>query len=95
MDLKVTKERVLEAAKGCPDADRTLRKLFPEAFTHEIVKMELSLQGFKRAESPHLSMVEVRPSGNLSGCLWLNSGGFDWSFEKDDIGGLCLIARTK
>ncbi len=33
--LKVTKERVLAAAKECPTADQTLRKLFPEAFLNE------------------------------------------------------------
>lgn len=32
MELKVTKERVLEAAEGCPDVKRALKTLFPEAF---------------------------------------------------------------
>lgn len=32
MELEVTVEKVTEAAKTCPDADRVLRALFPEAF---------------------------------------------------------------
>ena len=32
MELKVTKEKVLEAAKDCKDAERVLKTLFPEAF---------------------------------------------------------------
>ena len=31
--VHTTKERVLEAAKSCPQADAVLRKLFPETFT--------------------------------------------------------------
>jgi hypothetical protein len=31
-ELKITKERVLKAAEGCPDVKRALKTLFPEAF---------------------------------------------------------------
>lgn len=46
MDLKITDERVKEAAKNCPDADKVLRTLFPEAFvdktfnTHKLIAKE-------------------------------------------------------
>lgn len=36
-NLEVSKERVLEVAKTCPDADRILRGLFPDAFGEEFV----------------------------------------------------------
>ncbi len=32
MELKITKEKVLEAAKGCPSANGVLKTLFPDAF---------------------------------------------------------------
>jgi hypothetical protein len=32
MELKVQSEKVLEAAKSCPDWERLLKTLFPEAF---------------------------------------------------------------
>lgn len=35
MELKVTKERVLEAVGKCKDAKATLEALFPEAFKEE------------------------------------------------------------
>ena len=41
IELKITKEHVLEAAKSCPDADRILRKLFPEAFEEDISNMHM------------------------------------------------------
>ncbi len=33
--LEISKEKVLEAASKCPDAARTLKILFPEAFKEE------------------------------------------------------------
>ncbi len=35
MELKVEKDRVVEAAKICPDAKKVLQTLFPEAFSSE------------------------------------------------------------
>ena len=35
-DLKITKDRVLEAAKSCPQANAVLKKLFPEAFEDDL-----------------------------------------------------------
>ena len=36
MDLKITSEKVVEAAQSCPDAKRVLETLFPEvAVTHK------------------------------------------------------------
>ena len=40
-ELKITKERVLVAAKSCPDADRILKKLFPEAFEEDVSDMHM------------------------------------------------------
>jgi len=35
-ELKIEKERVLKAAKSCPDVQRVLKTLFPEAFEEEL-----------------------------------------------------------
>ena len=39
MELKITKEKVLEAAKGCPSAEGVLKTLFPDAFKKSPVCM--------------------------------------------------------
>jgi hypothetical protein len=36
MELKITKEKILEAAEKCSTAKQTLKILFPEAFTEEV-----------------------------------------------------------
>lgn len=36
MELKITKERILEAASRCSTAKQTLKILFPEAFVEEV-----------------------------------------------------------
>ena len=36
MELKVTSEKVKEAAASCPQADAVLRKLFPEVFVVDL-----------------------------------------------------------
>ena len=41
MELKITKERVVEAAKSCPQADAVLKKLFPEAFVDDLSDMHM------------------------------------------------------
>ena len=40
-ELKITKERVLEAAKSCPQADAVLKKLFPEAFADDVSDLHM------------------------------------------------------
>lgn len=37
MELKITKEKVLEAAEKCSTAKQTLKILFPEAFIEDVV----------------------------------------------------------
>ena len=41
MELKITKERVVEAAKSCPQADAVLKELFPEAFVDDLSDMHM------------------------------------------------------
>jgi hypothetical protein len=40
MELKITKERVLAAAKECSNAGQVLKKLFPEVFEDDIPKID-------------------------------------------------------
>ena len=66
MELKVTQERVLEAAKGCPDAQRVLQALFPEAFKAEHTNLELRFDNLKVASACNSNMLvaEIRGSSN-------------------------------
>lgn len=39
MELKTTKDRVMEAAKNCPYAEQTLKTLFPEVFKKDKIDL--------------------------------------------------------
>ena len=53
MELKITKERVVEAAKSCPQADAVLKKLFPEAFIDDLSDMHMKRFVDGRTNSYH------------------------------------------
>jgi len=49
-ELKITKERVLEAAKHCTSSKSVLEKLFPEAFEEKNKYIKLILRGNGKKE---------------------------------------------
>lgn len=50
MELKITKEKVLEAASKCSDAKRTLEVLFPEAFESDYLKLNYTDKGIVNSD---------------------------------------------
>lgn len=80
MELKITKEKVLEAAKSCPDARGVLEKLFPEVFQekcfsigqHFLVKGDegenifiLALTGNKPTDKPVIRLINIETGRKL------------------------------
>ena len=47
MELKITKEKVLEAASKCSTAKATLETLFPECFEKEYGLGKFNMEGLK------------------------------------------------
>lgn len=99
-ELKITKERVLEAASKCEDARRTLKTLFPEVFENDkyFDLSKLSMDGQFLApqsedEATKLGIVlEIRNCGNLANkAFFLGDYGINWQLVRDDDDCLCLL----
>jgi hypothetical protein len=88
-ELKVTAERVKEAAASCQDADRVLRKLFPEAFAPEPVLVVTRSDGALRVDG---ELLMARNSGNFAGRAIYLDGSHRWDIVKDNQGATCLVA---
>jgi hypothetical protein len=87
-----TKERILDAASKCPEVARTLKILFPEAFTPEHVNV---------ADAPPLRIGGETAMAPRNGGefyvrgFWLNTVKFNWSLERDGAGELVLVPTRK
>lgn len=80
-ELKITKEKVLEAASRCKDAERTLRILFPEAFELFVPVTEDSIT----------ALIQVRETGKYQNRAFYLSGAYDWTLVKDELHAFCLV----
>ena len=72
--LKIEKEKVLAAAKECPDWEKGLKAIFPEAFE----EYEIDLK--------QVHELEIQPC-TLEGCegkgqSFTLSSAYDWRLEK-------------
>ena len=85
MDLKITSEKVLEAAKSCPDAKRVLAALFPDAFRPPATDF---LLGFRAHHTPDGALI-MKQSELIKGYIWLD-GRFDWTLERGGPGNVFL-----
>ena len=108
MDLKITEERVREAAESCPDVERVMKQLFPEVFENKsrvkvrIAGHSLSMHNPDTQPGHSLSMHNpdtqlgaVRANGPLADqCFWL-SENFHWELSRDDVGSLILMPTKK
>lgn len=85
-ELKITKEKVLEAASKCSQAKETLKTLFPEAFEDD-----------KKFINNILKNIEIRKTGNFrEKSIYLPfSDKIDYTIIKDDHNILCLIPTKK
>ncbi len=92
MELKITSERVQEAAKSCPDAKRVLEKLFPEEFEPK----EPELESFAGLVIPlNIWGLGLRRYENYKGRALCLGPGFAWKIEIDSAGYQVLTATKK
>jgi hypothetical protein len=95
--LTVLQSRVQEAATSCPDAQRVLSKLFPEAFNDDDEgPLQFRYGSAQVAVDGNYSVdITVRASGDLHNRgLWL-SPNYIWSIVKDNQGASVLTARKR
>lgn len=91
MELKITKERILEAASKCPQAKETLKTLFPEVFSQDVSLTPLpggSGTDFNSRDvaGKDTSIIQVRVGGDYDRrAFWLNTK-YKWQLvnEADD-----------
>lgn len=92
-ELKITKEKVLEAAAKCPTAKETLKTLFPEFFEKEALPIEIKNNIVYVKDKPFV--IGVRIGGKyLNRGLFLNEN-YKWEIVKDEGDNLVLIAKEK
>ena len=95
MELKITREKVLEGAASCPDAKRVLEKMFPEAFKGEDRRVRfVSVQGLIK-DLNGKSMIEPRTGGSHQGRGLYLSAMYDWTIEIDSSAAQVLVARHR
>jgi hypothetical protein len=87
MDLTITKEKVLEAAKTGFYAEEMLKALFPEAF--KPVKIEAAISDATTFSSGWV-ITEKSPSGSPliwcgKGDIVLNTREFTWKIDDDNL----------
>jgi len=84
MELKTTKDRILEAAQNCPQAEQTLKTLFPEMFECEEIDL-WSESGigvrtlFNKDGNARNSLISLRKFDN---CFYL-SNRFEWELKDN------------
>jgi hypothetical protein len=96
MELRITKDRVIEAANECPDATKVLKTLFPEAFSKK-----LQVGYYKQSSDLHALTIDnqiaiqLRTIGRLADKSLFLSNLFTWRLEQDEFGITCLIPTKK
>jgi len=100
-EIKIKKERILEAANKCGDAKRILKTIFPEVFVdNKYLNFECAQHAILRndIEYPynftHMS-IQVRSGGNLSHKGFYLSDKFNWELVVDNKGQLVLLPTKK
>ncbi len=97
MELKITKEKVLSAAKKCSQAKEVLKEMFPEVFEDdkylELKNSSFTSAGYK--EPGYGDIIRVRQFGEFIGkAFWLNEN-LNWEIKIDKEGEKCLIPTKK
>lgn len=97
-ELKITKERVLEAANSCAQAKEVLKKIFPEVFEDD---KYLNVPPFIHGKKQILYTKEgediIWPSlsGNFRERGFYLISRYDWDIVIDDEGGKILVPTKK
>lgn len=97
MELKTTKEKVLEAASKCPTAKETLEILFPECFDKEMKKIESFGVSSSVSQNPYMYIghTHVQDASLWKKCFVLQEDQFNWSLKRQEDGLLLLIPTKK
>lgn len=81
MELKITDDKVREAAASCPDAKKVLKKLFPEVFS-EVNTKTFSITsikpGFKWAVVDEHDIIIICPRDDGRN-IWINGNYYKFS----------------
>lgn len=94
-ELKISRERVLEAASKCSVAKYTLELLFPEVFEENkdsVISFDAGVGEFVNSRN-RVSLVQIKAGmGKYAGTsLWLNRD-YNWRVLDDD--GLPVLVAT-
>lgn len=94
MELKITKEKVLEAASKCSTAKATLETLFPECFVKDKYFLFPNEFTVKTSETdPLIIAFNLAPDGMRNRCLYVRPG-FDVEIIKEQ-GRTFIAFKTK
>lgn len=99
MELKITKDKVLDAASKCSTAKATLQILFPEAFAEDPIISNGRMFGKELFGNPLMgsdrAMIEIRASGSYKNkAFWLNEE-FRWIIIEDTDGSQIIVPTKK
>lgn len=105
-DLKISKERILEAASKCSTAKETLKTLFPEVFKEENKYFELrhlrtdgsnvfSLEKSKLAGFYDNQFIRVICAGEYNEKAFFLSREYNWELVHDELDYLYLLPTKK
>jgi hypothetical protein len=105
-NITISKDKVLEAAKKCPQAKETLKILFPEVFEDDkyldLSKLEINSkeQLFKSASIKQASGINSDFMCIRSSCEYMNKGFwlsslFNWEIVRDSDDILILLPTKK
>lgn len=92
MELKITKEKVLEAAQKCSKAKETLKSLFPEVFEDDKSVDVGSVVGKSFFNNDFLT---VRRGGEYRYKGFYLTPKYNWEIIKDSKGELVLVPTKK
>lgn len=96
MELKITKERILEAASKCTAAKETLKTLFPEVFSMELISKDMTdllcLANIGSIPAIHIANG-IRMSQYGEKTHFFLSPSFGWKIEQD--GSTLFLIPTK
>lgn len=94
-DIKISKERILEAASKCSTAKATLEVLFPEVFKDDKY-LDLKNVPTRFLPVPFDDCIQIRTQEEYA-CkgFWLDSDTYNWKIIEDSFDCLVLLPTKK
>lgn len=83
-ELKISKEKILEAASVCPNAKLVLQKLFPNVFKKSITKDELLSMVTDVLSTSSIIQIRDNACSNLNEKAFFLSSRYNWCIKKDN-----------